>query len=251
MKGTAVISFKKFLLGEEVIEDHQEMIDRIKNECASFLKEINFKVYPAIENAYYLNSGSIPRALWRGLSSNAPFIKLPGNKLRQPSDTSPQMHSLLVKHFSNQFGYPYRAMGVFCSSAVEQAIQYGDNLFLVFPIGEYEYIYAPDIDDAYSQFDNHSVDMPRMWDEILSYMGKEENDYTNKYGDVMYDKWFELVYDYLEKTTPYTNNNLRNLLENNSDKGKEVVLKCDNYYALNVGPRYKDTAIQVLMGISK
>lgn len=252
MKGTTVISFKQFLLSEEVIQDQEEMIDRIRTECKPFLEEIDFIVKPGIENASMIRTSYVPRALWRGSSHDAALVKLSGKRTRQPSDTAPEMHELLVRHLTNQFGWPYRAMGVFCSTAAEQAAGYGDDLFIVFPIGEYEYIYSPTIPDAYQELDNHLIDYPKMWKEILSSMGKKESEYERDgMQEPNWSKWYELVYDYLEKTTPYTNANLKQALNNFSEKGIEVVLKCDNYYALNVGARYKDTAIQVLMGISK
>jgi hypothetical protein len=246
-----MVSFKQFLLSEEVITDEEEMIERIKTECAPFLKEIDFIVKPGIETASFITGVQVPRALWRGASHDAALVKLSGKRTRHPSDTAPEMHELLVRHLTNQFGLPYRAMGVFCSTTTEQAAGYGD-LFMVFPIGEYEYIYAPSIRDAYHELDNHLQDYPKMWKEILSSMGKKASQYErDEIQEPNWSKWYELVYDYLEKTTPYTNVNLKQALNEFSEKGIEVVLKCDNYYALNVSARYKDTAIQVLMGISK
>jgi hypothetical protein len=247
-----VISFKSFLLQEEIIDDDvDEMIHRIKTECAPFLKEIDFKVNPSIENARFINDTNVPRALWRSSENDAPLVKLSGNRVRHPTDTSPEMHALFVKHFSHQFGYPYRAMGVFCSTSRQQAAGYPGNLFLIFPIGEYEYIYAPDVDDAYSQFDNHLVDMPGAWHEILRDMGEDEEDYLTDTGDVNYDAWYQLVYEYLGKNTPYTNANLKSALSMHSERGIEVVLKCDNYYALCVDPKCLDTAVAVLTGLTK
>jgi hypothetical protein len=247
-----MVSFKQFLLSEEVITDEEEMIERIKTECAPFLKEIDFIVKPGIETASFITRTQVPRALWRGASHDAALVKLSGKRTRHPADTAPEMHELLVRHLTNQFGWPYRAMGVFCSTAAEQAAGYGDDLFMVFPIGEYEYIYAPSIRDAYEQLDNHLIHYPKMWKEILSSMGKKESEYERDgMQEPNWSKWYELVYDYLEKNTPYTNANLKHALNEFSEKGIEVVLKCDNYYALCVGPRYRANAIQVLMGISK
>lgn len=245
------ISFKQFLLNEEVITDKQEMIERIKTECKPFLDEIDFRVNPSIEHASSITYLNVPRALWRGISNDGALIKLSGNRPRFPSDTSPYMHELLVRYFAKHFGYPYRSMGVFCSSAREQAAEYGGNLFIIFPIGEYEYVFSPEIKDAYMSFDNSQSDYPKMWNEIITNMGKRESDYQDDIGDIRYEKWFDLVYDYLEKNTPYTNSNLKAFLDMRSDDGAEIIVKCDNYYALDVGAAHRRNAIDVLMGISK
>lgn len=254
-----VISFKNFLLTENSrsIDDPAEVIHRIKTDCARFLNEIDFYVAPGIENSTSIGHVNIPRALWRGTTLvNTQFAKLPGNITRNPSDTSPEMHRLLVQHFDDHFGYPYRHAGVFCSSARSQAFGYGDNLFLVFPIGDYSYVYSPDIQDAYHAFDNHtSPDGPRMLDKILSAMGRSSAEFDLEDRSDFDHAWFNLVYQYLEKYKPYTDKYLKNVLDSKSsfEKGVEIVVKCDNYYVLNALPSEEHESVikKVLLGISK
>lgn len=257
-----VISFKTFLNEQNTrhIDDPEEVIHRIKTDCARFLDEIDFYVGPGVESATSIMSTTVPRALWRGMTLvNTQFTKLPGNRTRSPSDTSPLMHRLLMQYFQDHFGYPYRHAGVFCSSARSQAWGYGDNIFLVFPIGDYSYVYSPKIQDAYQAFDNHTnPDGPKMMEEILSAMGKTAAEF--EFDDDMedgefYHKWFHLVYEYLEKYKPYTDKYLKHLLDSNSalQNGIEIVVKCDNYYALNVLPQEEHRKLinKVLLGISK
>lgn len=255
-----VISFKTFLNEQNTrhIDDAEEVIHRIKTDCAKFLNEIDFYVGPGVESAAYINNTTVPRALWRGMTLlNTEFVKLQGDRTRTPSDTSPYMHRLLVDHLNKQFGWPYRHSGVFCSSARSQAYSYGDNLFLVFPIGDYSYVYSPKIQDAYQSFDNHTnPDGPKMMEEILSAMGKTAAEFDGDMEDEdYYRKWFNLVYEYLEKYKPYTDKYLKHVLDSNSalQNGIEIVVKCDSYYALNVLPQDEHTKVikQVLLGISK
>ena len=250
------ISFKNFLLQEESLSNEQ-IIDHIKNECSEFLKEIDFRVNPSIDTFSSISYNQVPRALWRSAQHDADvFIKLSGNRLRTPTDTNLKMHTLLVKHLSNQFGYPYRSLGVFCSTSKLQATEYPGTPFLIFPIGEYEYVYSPIVRDAFEQFDGQSSgNEPTAWKQIFSKF-KDENkeDYLDEDGYILYNKWYDLVYEYLEKYKPYTNTDLKSALDTYSKDGIEVVVKCNNYYGVSVDSQNRpaeDRARIILKGISQ
>lgn len=147
------------------------VIETIKRNCKPFLsdiKRINITNSDAMRRAKELkmfpDSFENFGFLWRGVkkidSSNILFEKPPHlmtleetNKNRYPRDISYEVHKLLDDEFNKQFGIRPRSSGIFTTPKYGVAKGYGGATtpFLVFPIGDYKFIWSNDIYDLFSE----------------------------------------------------------------------------------------------------
>jgi hypothetical protein len=94
-------------------------------------------------------------------------------KDRKPKDMDIKTHKELNKLFHKKFGWKVRSEGLFCTGNINEAGGYGYE-FLVFPIGEFKYVWSPEIRDLYSFIEE-------MKGEGLEYdLQKIVNSYKNK-----------------------------------------------------------------------
>ena len=228
-----MITFKQFLLNEQMenIKSVDEAVERILVDCRPFLSESGFKPNELFELTR--------NALWRGMDHiEGSFVKFPGMRKRKPMSSAPRLHALLNRHLEKRFGLKYRSFGLFVSNNWTQAYEYGTGLFLIFPIGDFKYVYSDVINDAFIAFDNdNSGAVPGLWDRILSDFGMQESEFIEKNFDegteeIVYDKWFDLVERWLDKFNPYTDKNLKGVLQKPEET--EIMLQAQNFYALRV-----------------
>lgn len=138
-----MITFKQF-----ISEDEKEVygFDRFKHiaewlhtDCAKFLSE----------------SGGHP--LYRGMKifsdEGAPLdalrISHPENRI--PKDSGELFNDIFNRAMEKKFGIAdIRRKTVFASGSVNQAKLYG-QIFYFFPIGDFKFTYAPDVEDSYEE----------------------------------------------------------------------------------------------------
>jgi hypothetical protein len=103
----------------------------IKKNCSPFLRE------------------SKRMLVYRGVKSGGPFafIGIP-RKDRRPLDTDDDVHKGVDKAFLNIFGWRARSQAIFVTGDEYQANYYG-KLYVIFPIGNFKYVYAPQVRDLY------------------------------------------------------------------------------------------------------
>lgn len=234
-----MISFKQFLKDSE---DHaaagEACAERIFRDCAPYLKQVQMQV----------NLSDIRRStgiLWRGMKGMPdsdpanPCTKLAGNRERKPSDTNLALHTILDAHLFKHFGFHYRSKGVFCSNSPVQARGYGSDLYLIFPIGEFKYVWSDTLYDAYVELDNrwHS-NPPQSYLVILHDMNVWDTGLVDDNGfPIDYDEWYKLVGQWLDKMRPYKDSDLRECLREHAASagfGREVMLQCSEYYAVSI-----------------
>jgi hypothetical protein len=109
--------------------------DKIKRDCAKFLKEVGDRV-------------PLYRGLKYPLYDDIQF-KTP-RKDRQPSDTPLQQHKVLDELFFKEHGWKARSEGVFVTNSSNQALQFGKPTRFI-PVGNYKYLYNPSIRDLYTR----------------------------------------------------------------------------------------------------
>jgi len=107
----------------------------IRRDCKPFMDSID-------NNPVY-------NTLYRGLMNaeggvGSKRVRLDG---RTPMTTNEDDHNDLNKYFNEKYGHPYRN-GLFCSGNKYQADDYGD-IYVIFPIGEFDFIYNEEISDLY------------------------------------------------------------------------------------------------------
>lgn len=156
---------------------------------------------------------------------------------RIPKDMPTKLHNLIDNLFKKKFGWKARSVGVFAASQYFNNFNEYGTEYLFFPIGQFKFVWSPEIKDLYEMFD---------WDTLSYYKGgdvKKEvlyNDYNNYLDlhpgeDMEYDEYIdkhEKIIDNAMKTRindlvkTYTDKDLTKALE----KGHEIMFKCDKYY---------------------
>jgi hypothetical protein len=137
-------------------------IDRIFEDCSPFIEQIK-KCVPV-------------SFLIRGFSKlNSDYKKIKSQKNRAPVDMDYDIHGLLNDYFIKYFNWPARD-GVFTygrkvdpkelseyenddnSLSYSYSVSYGDETYLMFPIGDFDFVWNNNIEDLYSNFDCDTLD---------------------------------------------------------------------------------------------
>jgi hypothetical protein len=122
---------REFLKEDEV----ENIAQLIKTNCQPFLPVIksNTQFYRGFKNSGYLTS----------------IDQFAANLTnRKPTDIPPKIHAFINEWFEKHYGKPWRN-GIFVTSSSTEAQAYG-KIFNFVPIGDFEYLYSPDILDMYT-----------------------------------------------------------------------------------------------------
>jgi len=134
---------------------------------------------------------------------------------RNPRNMPINLHNCLNSKFENVFKWKIRN-GVFCygydlTKDIKYNLGYGPN-YLIFPIGEFEFVYSPNIFDLYGYFsDSNSL-------------------FKDKINDLIY------VADDLNKALK--------TVEEGNDFSNEISLKTTEYFLVNF--EFKDKIIEMI-----
>jgi hypothetical protein len=230
-------------------EDVEKAISIIKKDCRPFLKECKVPVYRGM----YFGEAT--------LMEKVPRLD------RRPKDMPEYLHKILDSLFQEHFGWKARSQGVFCTFHRGQAQSYG-NAFLFFPIGEYKYILAPNLEDLYVDIrDKYKIPLPKMSDSEMEQLYGEllqaENmdarrllnkickgsiwlGQSNKISSIikdMPDNSFAAFKSYIGKYNDEAVNELEEMIKTeyvDTGIGKikantysEIMFQCKRYYVLN------------------
>ena len=186
----------KEFLKEDTKEDlqndpeFQKQIQLIQRDCQPFIQQAQGGV------------------IFRGLSDNEPFIKKTARlDDRRPKDTGQERHNEFNKYFLKHFGENFRN-GVFVSGDSKIAEYYG-NIYSIFPIGEFKFIWSPTVIDLATQFNGKSTNIFK--NIIQSFLYTDE--YINSH--------------FLEKAD-YRTTDLAQAIKS----GHEIMLFAKEYYGL-------------------
>ena len=187
---------KSFIL-EDAQDKIEEYVGLIKRDCMGFIRQAN---------GQYLYRG-LGTASDEFLSKS---IRLTG---RMPKDVPSLLHYTINEYFINNFGAPFRN-AMFCSGSQHLADFYG-NIYGVFPIGNFDFVWSPEVDDLYME-----------WDEV------EHDEH-----DVMVDNLMD------EVAQTYKNDNLEQAIKSNN----EIMVRTRDYYAIKneiiQDPKYNFTRL--------
>ena len=190
------------------------LVDLIKDKCKPFLKDwngINF--------------------LYRGMKQGFDYKVLPVRTDRKPKDMPIDLHNMFDNAFQSKFGWKARSNSVFCTGDKIATEEYG-NCFVIFPIGNYQFISSPNIEDLYFYFTKTEVLYSTLF---IKHFGKEVGyDYSavdefyneNKNDKQIMKKFNNYVVD-LVKT--YDNKNINRMIM----KGNEIMINCKEYIAFH------------------
>lgn len=155
---------KEFITEEYGKEELISYLNEIKKDCQPFLNEW----------------GNVP--LIRGVKTVPDsFVKKEVRLAdRRPKDTPRRLHNKFNKALTELTGLPYRN-GMFASGRSDVAADYG-NPYIVFPMGNFKYIWSGLISDLYGKWQEvepreHNNESPA---EFSKRLGDVEDEYIKK-----------------------------------------------------------------------
>jgi len=169
-------------------------------------------------------------------------------KNRKPKDTPYEVHEILDDLFYRKFGIKARSQTIFATGYIVEADQYG-NVYLMFPIGRYEIIWSPDIqdlwgfledsdlldylyDDTSNMIDSFEEDFE--YDHGIEYVELENNEYEKdqrEYVERRIEEWKE---NKEEELNSLINEYRKGSIKNAINSKNEIMVKCDEYMLVEV-----------------
>jgi hypothetical protein len=172
----------------------EKIVSILREECAPILKWMSKHRY----NRFLRRFG---HSLGR-----TEFDLIIPRKDRKPSDTPLWVHKLLDQAFNKKFGVKARSSGVFCRKVVIQEFTFpiSGEAYAIFPVGDYKYLWAPDINDLYLEWTKNIEDVENK-ENIKIRTKSWAEDIVKQYTDKDLDKAYS----------------------------EEIMLLCDKYYAIS------------------
>lgn len=150
--------------------DMPKMLKQIKTRCQPFLQQVKdpFTLYRGLEPGLY--TGELPPM----------FLKKQARLTdRIPTAMGRDDHNAINHYFKQEFKRPFRN-GVFVTGDIAESQGYGDG-YVVFPIGKFEFLWSPKIDDInYQKQDLIWNDRNMDSDESELIRGLKEAKYTTE-----------------------------------------------------------------------
>lgn len=160
----------EFGLTERENQELRQILDILEDSCKYFIREWQKT------KLSFLYRGS-------NVSGLRTIISIRSRKDRFPKDISSELHETFDDMFKAKFGWYARSEGVFCTSNQIMAKAYGHVNFF-FPVGKYQYIWSPKIDDLYGQVEG---DFDINDYEYFEYDWKNEYDIDSGNGEWSYN----------------------------------------------------------------
>lgn len=170
-------SYGGFGLTEEMIQNF-DFIKKIREDCQPYIKEAGSDIFK--------------NGMWRGIKGTDKkprLLKTARLENRTPTDMPVYLHGKLNEYFDNRFGHPYRN-GVFVTGDQSEAMNYGEA-YQIFPIGEFDYLWSPDVDDLMTEIDGFQWDSKEITDldaqneamdrQIAKFIKSSLRNYKNNY----------------------------------------------------------------------
>lgn len=171
------MKFNRYLLeASKIYRQDVEMIKaawpKVEKSCAPFLKE--------------LRRCSKENLLLRGIggkySDKILHVKtLKGT--RTPKDMDHRLSEYIDDLFFKKFHLRPRSEGFFGAGGFSTVKSYG-YVHIIFPVGQYEYLWSPDVRDLYSDFqDDATSNWELLVDKVFDNYGYLNSEYEDSYGE--------------------------------------------------------------------
>ena len=118
----------------EIVNNNVNYGDLIKEHCRPYLSEVGEQF--AFSHFLYKGTWNPPKQ---------PLISING---RPDSNIPRKLHVEFERVFQKVYGFPYMK-AVFASTDIGQAVEYGDDVFAVFPVGNFQYCWSPTVEDMF------------------------------------------------------------------------------------------------------
>lgn len=120
----------------------------IERDCEPFLKLMEEKKLPPLLRGAHRPDPNT--AVSTGL------YKKKSRKDRRPMDMPYDIQYFFDEFFVRNFGWPARSSGVFSSFSKKTSYGYGSEDYIVLPIGEFSYLWNPDVKDLFTILEDYN-----------------------------------------------------------------------------------------------
>lgn len=169
-------------------ENWEEMKKSLDSKCKPYIKELKGVRYLLVRGVSNVN---VPQYM------NIKSVRTN----RKPRVISYALHDELGDISLDMFGWNIRKEGLFTTKSVQDAKKWG-NPIIIFPIGNFEYVWMENVYDLYSMYDS--------------------NDFHDN------------LYDIKSEMTEYQTSNLNKYLKTSITTTSECIIKCKKYYSINM-----------------
>lgn len=189
--------FKQYIINETNLNNISDvdMINSLVKDCKPFLKEL----LKSLKNDRLF--------LLSGRKNTVNFFKRKIRTDRIPIDTPVEYHNYIDDLFHKKFGWKARSNSIFCTGSFDTAEEYGNKVYMIFPIDQYKILWSPKVGDLYTKFFEDDNLLPENADDIMDFdnyeleqqaiddLNFEYEEYVNLLEpdeDIMeYDDWLE------------------------------------------------------------
>mgnify|MGYP007016029883 CR=1 FL=1 len=219
---------------EYIEKDVSSARQLITSYCKPFIREMGRHIVDVSPGANY-------NFLWRGHEAFITnIIVMKTRNDRNPKDTPVEISKIIDDLMEEKFGWRPRSSGVFAVPNINTANEYG-RPYIFFPIGQYKYIWSPQIDDMYeliaeiSDFSIKDNELERDWKEL----GKNKSMSFEEYKERAHSKVIEKIRKYIKT---YKNTGLK-------DAGmyNEITFNCNRYVLID--PEMQEEVIEIVKSL--
>jgi len=204
------VRFKQFVIEGD---DARAKLEALGRECRNFIADLERPLHP-------------DRMMFRGMRTGGPIRKLEVKRDRRALSTPPRLHYIADDWFYDKFGRRARTESLFCTGAKSQATYYGE-VHAIFPVGRYKIIWSPLVKDLYLLAEQAFTEASKLVKR--KYGAEDLASYQNK----VMTRAGELLIHNLNNAS-YRGGELIPALRSHH----EVMVSCDEYYAIEVGTEF-------------
>ena len=195
---------KVHYLNEQDDMSREQIKEIIERDCAPYLEQIGDK------------------PLLRGMPIDQQFLKKRTRLAdRIPKDSPPELHKMINKYFVKAFKRPFRN-AMFCTGVLADAKTYG-TAYAVYPIGKFQYLWSPSVTDLWTTYEDNLYDMT---EQII------DNGFPREDAENMTPEFLNKTYKLFLKEFVVGEFIHNKGLQKAIQSGKEVMVWCEEYYAV-------------------
>jgi len=198
----------------------EEIADELKRKCAPYLREFG--------TDWYFYRGV--RSLGKNDKDKFAIFKKKPRMNRKPMNMRQDIQDYLNKIFKKKFGWMPRNTGVFATHNYSETYTYGYGLIFM-PIGQYKYIYNPDVDDLFINTPHRVINFDKNGELI--------NDIAGTNGDDDYDR--KKLEKWKKRVEGFRDSGMKTWL---SQRTFESMWRCKEYYLID--PFFEDELTKLL-----
>lgn len=197
-------TFKQFLNEQQFPQYTVNLAHKIVDDCEPYLSQ---------HSKFYI------MPLFRGTrqSETVDIKQIRSN--REPKDMPRHITQLLDQWFEQQFGIRFRTNAMFATGDQSAASSYGPRLTAVYPIGQFDFLWSPNVPDLYNV----------MWHQVREILGIG----SSRSMFSLTKEQFEIVQQQLPERLQQLDFKFNEQLSKAVASNNEVMISGDKYYSVN------------------